>query len=226
MHLSNNREMHLLLIEDDLDLGKALQQALHAEGFTSTWVRRVTDCPEWNSDSPFKCVLLDLTLPDGDGIDLIRKWRHEKLATPIVVITARSALETRLEALNQGADDFVIKPFATAELVARIQAVCRRSSQQAGSIWTFGDLEIEPRVHKAYIAGVPLDLSPREFRILLELAREPGSVVSKSSLASRLEPLGTPLDFTAIEVHVSNLRKKIGSARVTTVRGVGYMLAI
>jgi two-component system response regulator QseB/two-component system response regulator BasR len=118
----------------------------------------------------------------------------------------------------------VLKPFATAELISRIRAVLRRSARQASDTWTLGELVIEPRRHRVQLEGQPVALSQREFQILLELAREPGAVVAKSSLAQRLDPLGDPVDFAAIEVHVSNLRKKIGTERVRTVRGVGYLL--
>ena len=143
---------------------------------------------------------------------------------PIIVITARSAVEDRLAGLDGGADDFVIKPFATAELLSRIRAVLRRSARQASERWVLGELVIEPRRHAVQRDGAALELSPREFQLLLELAREPGVVVSKSVLAQRLDPLGEPMDFAAIEVHVSNLRRKIGAELIRTVRGVGYLL--
>jgi DNA-binding response OmpR family regulator len=216
--------MHLLLIEDDLDLGPALQAALKVEGFSSEWRRRAADAPPRLDDAQFDCVLLDLSLPDGSGFDLLRRWRHAGGRTPVIVITARSALDDRLAGLDGGADDFVVKPFATAELISRIRAVLRRSARQASDSWTLGELVIEPRRHRVQLAGQAVALSQREFQILLELAREPGAVVAKSSLAQRLDPLGDPVDFAAIEVHVSNLRKKIGTERVRTVRGVGYLL--
>jgi two-component system response regulator QseB len=215
--------MHILLIEDDLDLGQALQLALKAEGLSSEWLRRSVDAPRSFDSTEYDCVLLDLTLPDGSGLDLLARWRRAGITVPIVVITARSALEDRLAGLDGGADDFVVKPFATAELLSRIRAVCRRSAQQASEVWTFGDLRIEPRRHVVCVADTVLDLSPREFRLLLELAREPGAVVPKGTLAQRLEPLGDPVDFSTIEVHMSNLRRKIGAHRITTVRGVGYL---
>ncbi|WP_307579290.1 response regulator [Variovorax paradoxus] len=217
--------MHILLIEDDLDLGRALQAALKVEGLSSEWRRRAADAPRALDATVFDCVLLDLSLPDGSGLDLLARWRREGSSLPVIVITARSAVEDRLAGLDGGADDFVIKPFATAELISRIRAVLRRSARQASEVWTLGALTIEPRRHKASLNGEPLELSPREFRLLLELAREPGAVVAKGALAQKLEPLGEPLDFAAVEVHVSNLRRKIGSALVHTVRGVGYMLA-
>ena len=215
--------MHLLLIEDDLDLGRALQSALKADGFSSEWVRRAASAPSSFDDTSFGCVLLDLGLPDGDGLALLAKWRQSGVTLPILVITARASLSDRLAGLDGGADDFVVKPFATAELVSRIRAVCRRSAQQASEVWTFGELQIEPRRFCARLNGAALDLSPREFQLMLELAREPGTVVPKGALSQRLEPLGDPVDFAAIEVHMSNLRRKIGATRIRTVRGIGYM---
>jgi two-component system response regulator QseB/two-component system response regulator BasR len=216
--------MHILLIEDDLDLGRALQSALKVEGLTSEWLRRAVDAPATVDATRVDCVLLDLTLPDGSGFDLLTRWRGQGEQVPIIVITARSAVEDRLEGLDGGADDFVIKPFATAELLSRIRAVLRRSARQASERWVMGELVIEPRRHCAQRDGEPLDLSPREFQLLLELAREPGAVVPKGVLAQRLDPLGEPMDFGAIEVHVSNLRRKIGAELIRTVRGVGYLL--
>lgn len=220
----HNCRVHILLIEDDLDLGRALQAALKVDGLSSEWRRRAADAPRVFDAGAFDCVLLDLSLPDGSGFDLLARWRRDGATLPIIVITARAAMEDRLAGLDGGADDFVIKPFATAELIARIRAVLRRSARQASEVWTLGDLAIEPRRHLALLHGQPLDLSPREFRLLLELAREADTVVAKGVLAQKLEPLGEPLDFAAVEVHLSNLRRKIGPARVHTVRGVGYML--
>lgn len=216
--------MHILLIEDDLDLGRALQSALKVEGLSSEWLRRAADAPRTVDASLVDCVLLDLSLPDGNGFDLLARWRREGVVVPIIVITARSAVQDRLTGLDGGADDFVVKPFATAELISRIRAVLRRAARQASEVWTLGDLAIEPRKHTAHLHGAALDLSPREFQLLLELAREPGAVVVKSVLAQKLDPLGDPVDFGAIEVHVSNLRRKIGAQRIRTVRGVGYMV--
>jgi two-component system response regulator QseB len=216
--------MHILIIEDDLDLGFALQQALKADGISSEWLRRVADAPFLFTEPSYDCILLDLTLPDGAGLDLLARWRKAGVALPVIIITARSALDDRLAGLDGGADDFIVKPFATAELVSRIRAVLRRYSQQASEVWTIGALQIEPRRYSARIDGVALELSPREFHLLLELAREPGAVVPKGVLAQRLEPLGDAVDFGAIEVHVSNLRRKIGAQRIGTVRGVGYLL--
>lgn len=214
--------MHLLIIEDDIDLGQALLAALKAEGLSALWVRKLADAPAGLGEPRPACILLDLSLPDGEGLDQLRRWRHEQLNIPVIVITARSALEDRLAGLHGGADDFIVKPFAVAELVARIWAVLRRSAQQASATWQLGEVTIEPRAHLAWRAGEPLDLSPREFRLLVELAREPGAIVSKGVLGQRMEPLGDPIDAATIEVHLSNLRRKVGADKIHTVRGVGY----
>lgn len=217
--------MHLLLIEDDLDLGRALQSALRIEGLSSEWLRRAADAPAVLDTEAFDCVLLDVGLPDGSGFDLLARWREQGCVTPIIVVTARGAVEDRLRGLDGGADDFVVKPFATSELVARIHAVLRRAARQASERWAIGDLVIEPRRHCVQRAGQPVALSPREFQILVELAREPGAVLAKNLLAQRMVPLGEALDSSALEVHISNLRRKIGADCIRTVRGVGYLLA-
>jgi two-component system, OmpR family, response regulator QseB len=216
--------MHLLLIEDDLDLGRALQSALKVEGLTSEWFRRLSDAPKDADLLNFDCVLLDLTLPDGSGFDLLSQWRSRGSLTPVIIVTAHGDVKDRLAGLDGGADDFIIKPFSTPELVSRIRAVLRRSSRQASDVWRFGRLTVEPRKREARLDSQIVDLSPREFQLLMELARDPGAVVAKGMLSQRLDPLGDPVDFAAIDVHVSNLRKKIGAERIKTLRGVGYML--
>jgi two-component system response regulator QseB/two-component system response regulator BasR len=220
--------MHLLIIEDDLALGEALLASLKVEGCSATWVRRLADAgPALDTGAP-DAVLLDLSLPDGDGVAVLKRWRAAHHAShqhvPIYVITARATLEDRLAGLDGGADDFIVKPFATAELVSRLRAVTRRVARQSSEVWQVGDLRIEPRSHRVQLGDVPVELSPREFQLLLELAREPGQVVAKSLLARRMAPLGEPLEHGVLEVHLSNLRRKIGAQRIGTVRGIGYRL--
>jgi two-component system response regulator QseB len=218
--------MHVLLVEDDLDLGRALQQALRADQISSEWVRRATDASRFvEQEHAYDCILLDLSLPDGAGLDLLRRWRQAGLSAPLIIITAQSSLEERLAGLEGGADDFVLKPFVTAELIARIRAVVRRYARQTSEVWKVGPLEVEPRARVARLEGTPVELTLREFNVLLELARDYGAVVAKKDLSTRLEPLGDPVDMATIEVHVSNLRRKIGAHLIVTVRGVGYMLA-
>lgn len=215
--------MHILIVEDDADLGRALLAALKPEGFTGLWVRRLADAPDPRT-AGVDCVLLDLSLPDGLGLELLHRWRRESVQVPVIVITARSGLADRLSGFQGGADDYIVKPFAMSELMARIGAVTRRSVQQASPVWQVADLRLEPRSHRAWCNGDLVDLSLREFSLLMELARDPGVVVSKRELGRRMEPLGTPLDAATIEVHLSHLRRKVGADRVRTVRGVGYQL--
>jgi len=215
--------MHVLIIEDDIDLGQALLASLKREGISGRWVRSLRDAEAFVGETP-DCVLLDLALPDGYGIDLLRRWRARDNPVPVIVITARTALEDRLAGLDSGADDFLVKPFVMAELISRLRAVTRRYARQASERWQLGELAIAPRTHQVWLSDALVDLSPREFRLLVELARDPESVVSKSLLGQRMEPLGDPLDSASIEVHLSNLRRKIGAERIRTVRGVGYQL--
>jgi two-component system, OmpR family, response regulator QseB len=218
--------MHLLLIEDDLDLGQALLQALRTAGFTCEWLRSAADARRTmqaaKNTAPHDCVLLDLTLPDGHGLQLLREWRAGGLRTPLIIITASDALGERLTGLDDGADDFLVKPFAMPELIARVHAVTRRAAQQAASLWSLGDLTVDVPRRECKVAGELVALSPREFDIVVVLVRASGQVVPKHKLAQALAPLGDPVDFNAIEVHMHNLRNKVGTGRVRTVRGVGY----
>lgn len=216
--------MHILIIEDDLDLGFALQQALQTENISSVWLRRVADAPRSAIDPEFDCILLDIALPDGNGFDLLKRWRAAGITLPVIMITARSGLDDRLAGLDGGADDFIVKPFAMAELLSRLRAVLRRYARQASPLWVFGALQINPRSYQVWLDGVELELLRRKIQLLLELARDPGTVIQKAVLAQRLEPLGDALNYSLLEVHISNLRRKIGAQRIRTVRGVGYML--
>ena len=216
--------MHILLVEDDLDLGASLVRALQQDGFTVQWLRRAHDAPLRLDDPGCSAVLLDLGLPDGSGMELLRRWRRAQAAAPVLVITARSALQDRLGGLDAGADDYLVKPFDIPELLARLRAVLRRTAAQSGEQWQFGALSVWPRKCQAQLGGQPLELTPREFQLLLALAQGGGDVVPKRTLAQRLEPLGDPMDTAALQVHISNLRRKIGAERVGTLRGVGYWL--
>lgn len=217
--------LHLLLVEDDLDLGASLTQALRGAGLGVEWVRFAADAETFAVQGGHDCLLLDLGLPDGHGLDLLRRWRAKGLVTPLIVLTASDALGDRLQGLDEGADDFMVKPFAVEELISRVHAVTRRAAQQAASVWRFGELAVDPQRRECHLGDQAVLLSPREFDILVALARAAGKVVPKHRLAQALQPLGDAVDFNAIEVHVHHLRRKLGAQWVKTVRGVGYALA-
>lgn len=216
--------MHILLVEDDLDLGRSLQQALAGAGHTSVWLRTLVETEAQADFDLHECVLLDLNLPDGHGLDLLRRWRKRGLVVPLIIITASDSLGERLLGLDEGADDFIVKPFAVEELISRVNAVTRRVARQASTIWQIGDMSLDPDRRECQCAGRPVALSPREWDILVTLARSLGRVVPKHRLAQAVSPLGEPLEFSALEVHIHNLRRKLGGTRVKTVRGVGYLL--
>lgn len=219
--------MHLLLVEDDLDLGAALQRSLNAQGHACSWVRSIRDARAHTGEAmaAFDCVVLDLGLPDGQGLGLLRQWRDRQRNFPVIVLTARDALSSRIDGLDAGADDYVIKPVATEELASRIRAVTRRAAGQASSIWEFGKLRINIGRREITLDGAPVPLSPREFQIVEVLARNAGEVVPKHRMASALQPYGEPLEFSTLDWHIHNLRRKLGNGIIQTVRGVGYCLA-
>ena len=215
--------MHVLLVEDDLDLGQAIVTALRQAGLSGLWQRSAAAVQGLEA-SGFDAVLLDLGLPQVDGMDLLRAWRRSGWSVPVMVISARAALPERLAGLDEGADDYLPKPFAMAELLSRLRALHRRQSRQASERWRIGSLEIAPRENRAWVDGEAVELSAREFQLLEALARNPDAVVSKGVLGQRLQPLGDPLEGSVIEVHMSNLRRTIGAHRIRTLRGVGYQL--
>ncbi|MFM2347613.1 MAG: hypothetical protein RL654_2366 [Pseudomonadota bacterium] len=215
--------MHVLLLEDDLDLGQAIVTALRQDGCTVLWQRTPTAVEGLDRERT-DAVLLDLGLPRIDGMDLLRAWRQSGWAVPVMVVSARGTLPERLAGLDEGADDYLPKPFAMAELLSRLRALHRRHVRQASERWRIGALELAPRDRLVWVQGEPVALSAREFQLLEALARNPQAVVSKSALGQRLQPLGEPLEGSVIEVHMSNLRRKIGADRIRTLRGVGYQL--
>jgi DNA-binding response OmpR family regulator len=212
--------MHVLLLEDDLDLGQATVNALRQEGLTVRWHRSPEGLHGIDRDG-IDAVLLDLGLPQADGMDLLRAWRRAGWAVPVMVISARSALPERLAGLDEGADDYLPKPFAmpsSCPPARRYTAATNARPASAGASGRWRSCR-KPRLGGRCAGG----LSAREFQ-LLEGVGAQQAVVSKSALGRRLEPLGEPLEGSVIEVHMSNLRRKIGTHRIRTLRGVGYQL--
>jgi two-component system, OmpR family, response regulator QseB len=216
--------MRLLLLEDDLQLGRALQAALKQSEFHIVWVRRVQEAKALLAAETYAVVLLDIGLPDGSGLDVLAWIRKQGSTVPVVMLTARDAVNDRIEGLDMGADDYMPKPFAIPELVSRIRAVSRRSAGFAEEVWRIGDLTVEPAKHRATLADVPLELSLREYTLLLELAKNAGRYVTRSQLEQAVFNTQTEIESNALEVHIHHLRKKLGAQRIQTIRGVGYLL--
>ena len=216
--------MKICLVEDDLELGKALQSALQDAGQEVVWVRRAGDARRWVEAEPFDAVLLDLGLPDGSGIEVLRDLRAAGHTLPVLVITARDSLEDRLNGLDRGADDYLVKPFAVTELLARLRAVLRRTtgwSESGEQVWKVKDLVLDDKRMLLTRSGASVVLSKTEFALLHALMRHPDRVLTRRELESRALPHS---EGAALDVHMSHLRQKIGEGYIRTVRGVGYVV--
>jgi two-component system, OmpR family, response regulator QseB len=216
--------MRLLLLEDDLQLGKALQTALAQCEFAPLWVRRIQDAKAQIEQEQFAAALLDIGLPDGSGLDLLAWLRESSNSTPVIMLTARDAVDDRVRGLDAGADDYLPKPFAIPELISRVRALTRRGAGFSHQVWRIGELTIEPARQSVALNGLQLELSLREYSLLLELARNAGRYVTRKQLEKVVFNGDAGIESNALEVHVHHLRKKLGAARIRTLRGVGYLL--
>jgi two-component system OmpR family response regulator/two-component system response regulator QseB len=216
--------MRVLLIEDDPLLGDALQAGLRSKGFAVEWLRDGEAGAAALAADRFDAVVLDLGLPRLDGRRLLERRRGEGDRTPVLVLTARDALEDRVGGLDAGADDYVVKPVAIAELAARLRALVRRASGVARGLLEAGPLAVDPATRAVTWQGEPVELAPREFDVLLALALKAGRVVTRQQIESALYEWDRSVESNAIEVHVHHLRRKLSPDLIRTVRGVGYMM--
>jgi DNA-binding response OmpR family regulator len=216
--------MRILLVEDDELLGDALQAGLRDAEFAVDWVRDGAAAEAALLAEEFGIVLLDLGLPRLSGFELLRRVRARGDRTPVIVLTARDALDDRVRGLDLGADDYLVKPVALAELGARIRAVTRRACGVASAVIRVGSIALDPASRSVTQQGVPVELQPREFALLHALALRAGQVLTRAQIESQLYEWNEALDSNAIEVHVHRLRRKLGTESIRTVRGVGYML--
>jgi DNA-binding response OmpR family regulator len=220
--------MRLLLIEDNERLAAAVAEHLKAAGFAVDRVGLAAEAPAALATARYDAVVLDLGLPDGDGMRILESARSRGDATPILILTARDGLEDRINGLNAGADDYLLKPFAMGELVARLKALLRRPGAALGSTLQAGNLSLDTVNRAAEVAGRPVILGRRELALLELLLRRAGRVVAKDALEEGLYGFDEPASANSVETQMSRLRKKLESAGVTvaihTVRGVGYLL--
>lgn len=215
--------MRLLLVEDDEILGEGLRDYLRMEGHLVDWFARLVDAQTVISE-PYDALLVDWQLPDGSGVDWVRRLRSKGVTTPILVLTARDLLSDRVRGLDSGADDYLVKPFEPEELAARIRAVRRRMSAQGIPRVRIGSVEIDSNARTVSRDGKPVDLTAREWALLDALVTRSGRVVSKPDLDALLTGFEGEAASNSLEVHVFNLRRKLGREIVQTVRGLGYRI--
>jgi two-component system OmpR family response regulator len=217
--------MRILLIEDDTVLGAAVRDQIAADGQSVDWVVRLDAAGDAVRGASYDLILLDLMLPDGRGIGFLKGLRAGGDVTPVIILTALDQVSDRIEGLNAGADDYLVKPFDLDELLARARAVVRRRAGRASPEIEFGALTLDPAKRKVSFRGAGVELSAREFAVLEALMREPGTVVSRAKLEDSVYGWGEEVGSNSVEVHLHHLRKKLDPALIRNVRGVGYRVA-
>ncbi len=220
----NVARMRLLLVEDDEMLGQGIQKALIRDGYQVDWLTDGAQALQAIRTDPFELVLLDLQLPGKDGIEVLQTIRRESISTPVLIMTARDTVDERVLGLDSGADDYIVKPVALKELRSRIKALSRRSHGLASPEITLGALRIQTLSQQVWYQDKPVSLSRHEFALLMEFAHKPGQVLARAYLEQTLYGWDEGVESNALEVHIHHLRKKLDSALIKTVRGVGYRL--
>jgi DNA-binding response OmpR family regulator len=221
--------MRLLLIEDNERFAVLLKRGLTAAGFVIDILGTAETAAAALRMKRFEIVILDLGLPDADGLELLAEMRHAGDATPVLILTARGSIEDRVTGLGCGADDYLVKPFALEELVARLRALLRRPGNLLGVMLNLGNLSLDAAARQAFVGGTPVFLSPREIAVLEHLLRRSGRVVGKALLESNLYGMSHEVGSNAVEVYVHRLRRRLAELGATveihTLRGVGYLIS-
>jgi two-component system OmpR family response regulator len=214
--------MRILLVEDDIPLALGLQQSLRHEGFVVNHVDNGKTAISALSVSDQDLVILDLGLPDIDGLEVLKRTRDRKLGIPVIILTARDALEDKVKGLDFGADDYLVKPFEISELLARLRVIERRLGTAKSALIICSDVAIDTAAHKILINDEELKTSKKEYMVLKALMENAGRIQSREQIESRLYEWGEEVASNAVEVHIHNLRKKLPEQFIKTVRGVGY----
>ena len=216
--------MRILLIEDDTVLGAAVRDQIAGDGHSVDWVQRLDAASDAIAGAGYDLALLDLMLPDGRGIGFLKRLRARGDVTPVIILTALDQVSDRIEGLNAGADDYLVKPFDLAELSARIGSVARRYTGNPNPIVTHGPLQVDLAARSIHRDGRPVQLTAREWALFEAFLARPGQLMSKAQLEEKLYAFDTEIGSNTIEVHVSRLRKKLGAGIIETERGLGYRL--
>jgi two-component system OmpR family response regulator/two-component system response regulator QseB len=217
--------MRILVAEDDALLGDALQSGLRQRGFDADWVRDGVAADLALAGEAYAAVVLDLGLPRRDGMTVLAAQRAKGNTVPVLVLTARDAVDDRIKGLDTGADDYVVKPVDLDELAARLRALVRRSHGEPSGVIEIGALAIDPAARTVRFRGVHVALKPREFNLLHEFALSAGRVLTREQIEQRLYSWGEEVECNAVDVHIHHLRRKLAPEVIRTVRGVGYLLA-
>jgi len=216
--------MKILLAEDDFDLGNGIRVALQDAGMEVVWVRRIAEATRALESGACDLVLLDLGLPDGDGLSLLAALRRERHGLPVLILSARDALPDRLRGLDGGADDYLVKPFALAELLSRVRALARRSYGLDGAAIELRGLTLHEATRRVRVGDKQVELSRSEFELLCYLLKRADRVITRRMLEEQVLPGGQTSESNVLDVHMSNLRRKIGGGYIRTVRGIGYVI--
>jgi len=217
--------MRILLVEDDQMLGNSLKKALSLHNYGVDWVEDGELALEALRSSPYKAAVLDINLPKLSGLEVLKAARTAKITLPILLLTARDTPMQRVEGLDTGADDYLVKPFDLNELLARLRALIRRSEGRHETLLTSGDVELDPSASVVRKAGQPVSLTAKEFKTLLLLMERLGKFVTKGEIEYTLYSAEDAAESNTVEVAIYNLRKKLGSKFIETIRGVGYRIA-
>lgn len=216
--------MKLLIIEDDLLLQEGLALALTNEGYALDCAATAAEADALIQNGEYSLVILDLGLPDKDGATLLSQWRRRGVENPVLILTARDAIEDRINGLDSGADDYLVKPFALAELQARARALIRRYQGHSDNLLTDGDITLNLQTQQVLRQSQPVEVTPKEFALLTRLIMRSGQTVHRETLQQDIYSWQDDPGSNTLEVHIHNLRRKLGKDRIKTVRGVGYRL--
>jgi len=216
--------MRILLIEDDRIIGDGVKTGLTKQGFCVDWFTDGAQGRDGGLTEDHDAVVLDLSLPGADGLDILRCWREKGRNVPVLILTARDALDQRVRGLNLGADDYLGKPFALEELAARLRALIRRRCGQAAPLLVHGSVQFNPESRNVLRSGAPVPLSPKLTMLLELFLLNKERVLSKRVIEEKLYPWGEEIGSNAVEVHIHTLRRKLGKAFIKTMHGAGYIL--